>query len=64
MKHVLPGVVVVAVCIMISATGALAQRAGQMATIRTGTVVGKQVVDLNNADALKGAWSEVHSALL
>jgi outer membrane lipoprotein SlyB len=40
---------------MVSATGALAQRAGQMATIRTGTVVGMQAVDLNNADALKGA---------
>jgi len=55
MKHVWTGVVVVAVCVMVSATGALAQRAGQMATIRTGTVVGMQTVDLNNADALKGA---------
>ena len=55
MKHVWTGVVVVAVCVMVSATGALAQRAGQMATIRTGTVVGMQTVDLNKADALKGA---------
>jgi outer membrane lipoprotein SlyB len=55
MKHVWTGVVVVAVCVLVSVTGALAQRAGQMATIRTGTVVGMQTVDLNNADALKGA---------
>ncbi len=55
MKHVLPGVVVVAACVMFSVTGALAQRAGQLATIRHGTVVGMQTVDLNNADALKGA---------
>ena len=55
MKRVLRGVVVVAVCVMVSVTGALAQRAGQMASIRHGTVVGMQTVDLNNADALKGA---------
>ena len=55
MKHVLPGVVVVAACVMVSVTGALAQRAGQMASIRYGTVVGMQTVDLNNSDALKGA---------
>ncbi len=55
MKRVLPGVVVVTLCVMVSVTGALAQRAGQMATIRYGTVVGMQTVDLNNADALKGA---------
>lgn len=55
MKRVLPGVVVMAVCIMVSVTDARAQRAGQMASIRYGTVVGMQTVDLNNADALKGA---------
>ncbi len=55
MKRVLSGVVVVAACVMVSVTGALAQRAGQMASIRYGTVVGMQTVDLNNADALKGA---------
>ena len=55
MKRVLRGVVVVAVCVMVSVTGALAQRAGQMACIRHGTVVGLKTVDLNNADALKGA---------
>ncbi len=55
MKHVMPGFVVVAACVMVFVTGALAQRAGQMASIRYGTVVGMQTVDLNNADALKGA---------
>ena len=55
MKHLLPGIVVVAACVMLSVTGALAQRAGQMATIRYGTVVRMQTVALNNADALKGA---------
>ncbi len=55
MKRVLPGVVVVAAFVMVFVTGALAQRAGEMATIRYGTVVSMQTVDLNNADALKGA---------
>ncbi len=55
MKHVMPGVVIVAACVMVSVTDALAQRAGQTASIRYGTVVGMQTVDLNNADALKGA---------
>jgi outer membrane lipoprotein SlyB len=55
MKQLFLGAVVVAACIMLSVTGALAQRAGEMATIRYGTVVSMQTVDLNNADALKGA---------
>jgi outer membrane lipoprotein SlyB len=55
MKHVSLGVVVVTACITFSVTSALAQRAGQMTSIRYGTVVGKQTVDLNNADAMKGA---------
>jgi len=55
MKRVLSGIVILATCGMASITGALAQRAGQMATIGYGTVVGMQTVDLNNADALKGA---------
>jgi outer membrane lipoprotein SlyB len=55
MKHVFAGVVLVTACVMVWVTGALAQRAGQMASIRHGTVVGMQTVDLNNADALKGA---------
>ncbi len=55
MKRLLLGVVVVAACVMVSVTGALAQRAGQMATIRYGTVVGMQTVDLNDGNAAKGA---------
>lgn len=47
--------VAVAAWLMLSVTTALAQRAGQMATIRYGTVVGMQTVDLNNDDAMKGA---------
>ena len=47
--------VAVAAWLILSVTTALAQRAGQMATIRYGTVVGMQTVDLNNADAMKGA---------
>ena len=54
MKRVLPGVVVVTLCVMVSVTGALAQRAGQMATIRYGTVVGMQTVDLNKRRRLEG----------
>ena len=55
MKQVLPGIVLVVAGFLVPVTDALAQRAGQLATIRYGTVVGMQTVDLNNADALKGA---------
>ncbi|MCH9006159.1 MAG: hypothetical protein IH838_12840 [Proteobacteria bacterium] len=55
MKHLIVGVVVVAACVMVTVTTALAQRAGQMATIRYGTVVGKQNVNLNDGNAMKGA---------
>lgn len=55
MKRIFPGVVVAAACLMVLVTDTLAQSAGQMASIRYGTVVGMQTVDLNNADALKGA---------
>ncbi len=55
MKHVLPGVVVVAACVMAFETVAQAQRAGQMATIRYGTVVSMQTVDLKDGNAGKGA---------
>ena len=41
--------------VVIIATNSLAQRAGQAATVRYGTVTGMQIVDLKNADALKGA---------
>ena len=55
MKRLLLGVVVVSACVTVLVTGALAQRAGQMSTIRYGTVVGKQKVDLNDGNAMKGA---------
>ncbi len=55
LKHVLSGVVLAAACVMVFETVAQAQRAGQMASIRYGTVVGMQTVDLKNNDALKGA---------
>ena len=45
----------IASCVVILATNALAQRAGQSATVRYGTVTSMQIVDLNNADAVKGA---------
>ena len=55
MKRLLLGAVVVAACVTVSVTGALAQRAGQMATIRYGTVVGMVTVDLKDGNAMKGA---------
>ncbi len=55
MKRLLLGVVVVAACVMVSVTDALAQRAGQMASIRYGTVVGMQIVNLRDGNAAKGA---------
>ncbi len=55
MKRLLLGVVVMAACVMVSVTGALAQRAGQMATIRYGTVVSMATVDLKVGNAAKGA---------
>lgn len=55
MKRVLLAVVVVAACVMVFVTSAVAQRAGQMSTVRYGTVVGKQNVDLNDGNAMKGA---------
>ncbi len=55
MKRLLLGVVVMAAYVMVSVTGALAQRAGQMATIRYGTVVSMQTVDLKDGNAAKGA---------
>ena len=54
MNRILLGVVVVA-WLMLSVSTALAQRAGQMATIRYGTVVGMQTVDLNDGNTMKGA---------
>ncbi len=55
MKRLLLAAVVVAACVMVSVTSALAQRAGQRATIRYGTVIGMVTVDLNDGNAMKGA---------
>ncbi len=55
MKKLASALIITTTCTMVLATGAIAQRAGQVATIRHGTVVGMQTVDLNNSDALKGA---------
>ena len=55
MKRLLLGAVVVVACVMVSVTGALAQRAGEMAIIHYGTVVGMVTVDLNDGNVVKGA---------
>ena len=55
MKQLLLGAVVVVACVMVSVTGALAQRAGEMAIIHYGTVVGMVTVDLNDGNVVKGA---------
>ena len=54
-KQLLLGAVVVVACVMVSVTGALAQRAGEMAIIHYGTVVGMVTVDLNDGNVVKGA---------
>ncbi len=43
------------VCLIAIAAGAFAQRAGQVSTVRYGTVVSMQTVNLNDSSALKGA---------
>jgi len=55
MKRLLLGVVAGSACVLVSVTGALAQRAGQLATIRYGTVVSMETVDLKDGNAAKGA---------
>ncbi len=46
---------IVGLALSLPATSVLAQRAGQSVTVRTGTVVGMQSVDLNDQSALGGA---------
>jgi outer membrane lipoprotein SlyB len=46
---------VVFVCLILAAPDALAQRAGQSATVRTGIVTAMRSVDLNDGNAIKGA---------
>ena len=55
MKRLLVVAVLVAACVTVFVTGALAQRSGQISTVRYGTVVGKQNVDLNDGNAMAGA---------
>ncbi len=43
------------VCLILAAPHAHAQRAGQSATVRTGTVTAMRSVDLNDGNALGGA---------
>jgi outer membrane lipoprotein SlyB len=43
------------VCLVLAAPDAHAQRAGQSATVRTGTVTAMRSVDLNDGNAIKGA---------
>lgn len=45
----------VVMCLILVAPHANAQRAGQSATVRTGTVTGMRTVDLNDGNALGGA---------
>ena len=48
-------VLTVFMCLVLAAPHALAQRAGQSATVRTGTVTAMRSVDLNDGNALGGA---------
>ena len=50
-----PMSIVVVLCLLFAASAALAQRAGQSATVRTGTVTAMKSVDLNDGNAIKGA---------
>jgi outer membrane lipoprotein SlyB len=45
---------VIAGCLMLSTQHSFAQRAGQSATVRTGTVTAMRSVDLNDGNAVKG----------
>jgi outer membrane lipoprotein SlyB len=50
-----PVSIAVVLCLVFAASEALAQRAGQSATVRTGTVTAMKSVDLNDGNAIKGA---------
>lgn len=52
-RYVTAGLAVV--CLTLAASDAFAQRAGQSATVRTGTVTAMRSVDLNDGNALGGA---------
>jgi len=55
MRHFGLGSLLVLVTLAMPGADTFAQRAGQSATIRTGTVTGMRSVDLNDGNALKGA---------
>ena len=55
MRHFGLGSLLVLVSLAMPGADTFAQRAGQSATIRTGTVTGMRSVDLNDGNALKGA---------
>jgi len=55
MRHFVLGSLLVLVSLAMPGADTFAQRAGQSATIRTGTVTGMRSVDLNDGNALKGA---------
>lgn len=50
-----PVSIAIVLCLLFSASEALAQRAGQSVTVRTGTVTAMKSVDLNDGNAVKGA---------
>jgi outer membrane lipoprotein SlyB len=52
-RYITAGLAVV--CLTLPASDAFAQRAGQSATVRTGTVTAMRSVDLNDGNAIKGA---------
>ena len=54
LRYLTVGLAVVA-CLTLAAPDAYAQRAGQSATVRTGTVTAMKSVDLNDGNAIKGA---------
>jgi outer membrane lipoprotein SlyB len=55
MRRYLTAGLAVFVCLMLAAPDVNAQRAGQSATVRTGTVTAMRSVDLNDGNALGGA---------
>jgi len=54
-KSCIPALFFVLVCLALPDADALAQRAGQSMTVKTGTVTGMRSVDLNDGNALGGA---------
>jgi outer membrane lipoprotein SlyB len=55
MRRIVTAIVATVLCLVLAAPEAFAQRAGQSATVRTGTVTAMRSVDLNDGNAIKGA---------